>query len=171
MRKLVIVGALARNGVMGNKGDLPWGRSLPADLKRFKTITTHCGIVIMGRKTADSLPRPLLGRRNLVLSRTQLKGRPGFEFYPNLRAALRQTPATKPIAIIGGADLYRECAPYARTAYLTLIDEEFEGDVLFPVDAFAAYQRSDHKTIEPDERNAHRMHFVTARNTTPEPLE
>lgn len=170
MRKLVIVAALARNGVMGTKGDLPWGKSLPDDLKRFQTVTMNCGIVVMGRKTADSLPRPLGGRRNLVLSRTQMKGRPGFEYFSTIKAALRTTPGDKKIAIIGGAGLYKDLAPHAATAYLTLVDEEFEGDVVFPVEAFAAYERSNIKTIEPDDRNAHRMHFVTARNTSVQPL-
>lgn len=171
MPKLVVIAAIARNGVIGNQGELPWGRALPRDMARFKTVSLRCGVVLMGRKTADSLPKPLIGRRNLVLSRSQLKGRPGFEHFPDLKQAMRALPADQKVAVIGGSEIYRMCAPYAQRAYLTFVDDEFSGDAMFPHDSYASYERMGAaERFERDDSNAHPMFFVTARNNAVEPL-
>ena len=127
MAGVEIVAALARNRVIGAGGALPW--RLPADLRRFKELTVGRS-VIMGRRTFESIGRPLPRRRNIVVSRTLRNPLPGIEIVPSLRRALELTGGSA--VVIGGARLYREALPLAAVLHLTHLDADFAGDTWFP---------------------------------------
>ena len=121
------IAAMARNRVIGYKGSIPW--HLPEDFKWFKK-TTLGGVVVMGRKTFESLGKPLPGRRNVVISSSSQ-----FEGVDNVRdvGELNETdysPAT--VWVIGGAHVYEQMLPRCSDLYLSIVDSEPAGDVFFP---------------------------------------
>ncbi len=132
---VAMIAARARNGVIGRDGGLPW--RLASDLAWFKRATLGKPI-IMGRKQWRSLPRALPGRVNLVLSTDRAFRAEGAETFTSLEAALRRGRAlaeasgADEIMIIGGGVVYRAAAPYAGRLYLTEIDADVAGDVVFP---------------------------------------
>lgn len=131
MTPLSLIAAMAKNRVIGNRGDLPWHE--PEDLAHFKR-TTSGHAVIMGRKTAESLKfRPLPKRRNLVVTRQQGLTLPGFEVFTDLDSAIAaaRTSDAEPF-IIGGGELYALALPQITTMYLTVVDREHDGDAFFP---------------------------------------
>ena len=122
--------AVARNGVIGREGGLPW--HISSDLKRFKEITMGKP-VIMGRKTWESLPRkPLPGRRNIVI--TQQKGyvAEGADVAESPEAALLMVPDAPEVAVIGGGEIYHLFWPLVDRLYLTEVDLAVDGDTYFP---------------------------------------
>ena len=123
-----LAAAVARNGVIGVENRLPW--RLPDDLRRFRALTWGKPIV-MGRRTHESIGRPLPGRRNVVVTR---RGpvMEGCERADSLAAALALTAAAPETVVIGGARCYREALPIAARLYLTRIEADFEGDTWFP---------------------------------------
>lgn len=129
--RLSLIAAVARNRVIGRDGQLPW--RLPADLKRFKELTTGHP-VIMGSRTWDEIKKPLPGRLNLVLSRNPAFPAPGGEVVPTLEAALERARATgtDEAFVVGGAHVYALAFPRVDRLYLTTIDFEPEGDTRFP---------------------------------------
>jgi dihydrofolate reductase len=127
--RICLIAALAANGVIGNDNKLPW--HLPADLKRFKSLTMGHPLV-MGRKTFESIGRPLPGRRNLVITRNHSYSAPGCEIVHSLDEALAACSGTATIFIIGGAQLYRESLLRAHRLEFTEIHAEFAGDAVFP---------------------------------------
>lgn len=129
MTTLSMIAAMAKNRVIGRDNALPW--RLPEDLKHFKT-TTLGKPVIMGRKTWESLGRPLPGRRNIVVSRNATYMLAGGELFPSLDAALAACSDDPECFVIGGAELYRQALPLAQQIHLTEIDIEVEGDAHFP---------------------------------------
>ncbi|MEN9932438.1 MAG: dihydrofolate reductase [Pseudomonadota bacterium] len=130
---ITLVVARARNGVIGNKGALPW--HLPADLKRFKAITIGKPVV-MGRKTFESIGKPLPGRQNIVLTRQAGWTAQGVTVVPNLAEAIAAAgldPRVRGhIMIIGGAEIYALALPIATRVELTEVDAEPEGDTILP---------------------------------------
>lgn len=126
---ITIVVARARNGVIGNNGALPW--HLPADLKRFKAITVGKPVV-MGRKTFESIGKPLPGRHNIVLTRQEGWSADGVTVVPNLAEAVAAAgldPRIRGhIMIIGGAEIYALALPIATRVELTEVDALPEGD-------------------------------------------
>jgi dihydrofolate reductase len=116
-----LIAALARNRVIGRENQLPW--RLPEDLKRFKALTMGHP-VLMGRKTSESIGKPLPGRLNLVVSRA------GLSFDDALSKA--RDSGTDELFVIGGAQIYEKALPLADRMYLTLIDSDVEGDAYFP---------------------------------------
>lgn len=126
--RLEIIVAMDPDGVIGRDNELPW--HLPADLKHFKRITTGHTLV-MGRRTYESIGRPLPNRRNIVLSRQPGWQAPGVETQPDLETALA-VAGTGPIFIIGGAELFREALPRAAVLHRTRVHQRFPGDVHFP---------------------------------------
>ena len=126
-----LIAAVAQNGVIGREGGLPW--RLPEDLKFFKA-TTLGKPIIMGRKTFDSIGKPLPGRRNIVLTRDPHWRAPGIDVAHDLDGALRiaRDSGADEAMIIGGADIYEMALPIARRIYLTRILREFDGDAQFP---------------------------------------
>lgn len=129
--RITLIAAVARNRVIGAGNALPW--RLPEDLKRFKALTLGHPI-IMGRKTWESLGRPLPGRTNIVISRAAGFTATGAELVHSLDEALSAAAATHSdeVFIIGGAEIYRLALPIARRLQLTEIDLDFAGDVHFP---------------------------------------
>lgn len=124
-----MIAALARNGVIGRDNGLPW--RLPSDLKRFKSITMGKPI-IMGRRTHESIGRPLPGRHNIVVTRKKGYRSSGCTIVHSLDEALESAAGSEEVMVIGGAELYEQFLPRAGRLYLTLIDQEFEGDTYFP---------------------------------------
>ncbi|MBL8312287.1 MAG: dihydrofolate reductase [Rubrivivax sp.] len=130
--ELVLIAAVARNGVIGRNGGLVFQE--PADQRHFRQATLGCP-VIMGRKTWDSLPprfRPLPGRRNIVVSRRPGLAATGAEVAPDLPAALAAATDAPRVFVIGGAQLYAQALPLAQRLMLTEVDAELPGDVFFP---------------------------------------
>jgi dihydrofolate reductase len=127
--RICLIAALAANRVIGKNNALPW--HLPADLKRFKALTMGHPVV-MGRKTYESIGRPLPGRRNLVITRNRDYSAPGCEVVHSLDAAIAACRGAQEIFIIGGAELFRESLPRAHCLEFTEIRAEIEGDVTFP---------------------------------------
>ncbi len=127
--RICLIAAMAANRVIGRNNALPW--HLPADLKRFKTLTMGHPVV-MGRKTYESIGRPLPGRHNLVITRNRDYAAPGCDVVHSLDAALAACRSAQEIFIIGGAELYRETLPRAHRLEFTEIHAEFEGDAFFP---------------------------------------
>jgi len=129
MLRLSLVAAIARNRVIGIGGRLPW--HLPEDLRRFKRLTLGAP-VIMGRRTHESIGRPLPGRRNIVVTRQAAARWAGCTVVPSLPAALALAADASEAFVIGGAELYAEALPHASRLYLTLIDATYDGDTWFP---------------------------------------
>jgi dihydrofolate reductase len=130
--RVALVVAVARNGVIGRGGGLPW--HISSDLKRFKQITMG-NPVIMGRKTWESLPRkPLAGRTNIVFTRDPAYRAEGAKVVRDATTALALAEAEDPpeIAVIGGGEIYRLFLDRTDRIYLTDIDADVEGDTLFP---------------------------------------
>jgi len=129
---LTVIAAIARNRVIGRDNRLPW--HLPEDLKHFKALTTG-HVVIMGRKTWESLPtgfRPLPGRRNIVVSRNRDYAAEGATVVASVAEALAAAAGTTEVFVIGGAELYAQALPVADRLQLTEIDADFAGDAWFP---------------------------------------
>jgi dihydrofolate reductase len=126
---LSLIAALARNRTVGIENRLPW--HLPEDLKYFKA-TTSGHPIIMGRKTFDSIGRPLPGRHNIVVTRDPSWHREGVTTVHSIAEAIAAADTQGEIFLIGGATLYAEALPLADRLYLTEIDADFEGDAWFP---------------------------------------
>lgn len=127
--RVSLVAAVASNGVIGNNGRLPW--HLPEDLKHFRALTLGHP-VIMGRRTWESLGKPLAGRDNIVVTRAPGYAAPGAAVAASLEAALASC-ARSPLAfVIGGAELYAAALPLADALVLTEIRRAYEGDSRFP---------------------------------------
>ncbi len=149
--------AVADNGVIGRNGGLPW--HLPDDLKHFKTVTLGKPI-LMGRRTYESIGRPLSGRRNLVLTRATNVNRAGVEAVGSLDEALSRTRDVAELCVIGGADLYSLALPRARRIYLTRVHASPDGDTRFPLEALADWQQVEREEHAPDARHACAMTFI-----------
>ena len=154
--QLSLIVALAENGIIGRDGELPW--HLSADLKRFKRLTMGSAI-LMGRKTWESIGRPLPGRKSIVISR-QADYEPGFDeviVSPNLDDALahaRQHDAEQSEAfVIGGARIYEMCLPRTDQLYVTRVHAEVTGDVVFPGVNWDDWQLVSEETHPADEKN------------------
>jgi dihydrofolate reductase len=127
--RIAVIAAVARNGIIGVENRLPW--RVPEDMHRFRALTTGHA-VIMGRRTWESIGKPLPGRQNLVVTRGSDSGIPEVEFVPSLDAALARVRLPEPVFVIGGAALYQEALPRADVLYLTEIERDFPGDAHFP---------------------------------------
>jgi dihydrofolate reductase len=156
--RLVLVAAVARDGGLGRDGELLF--RIPADLKRFKALTLGHPVV-MGRKTWESIGRPLPGRRNVVVSRNPAFAAEGAEVVPSFEAALDATRDAAQVAVIGGASVYAAALPLADVLELTEIDAVAPADVRFPDWDRRAWVRSDAEPAATPDGVAYR--FVTWR--------
>ncbi len=161
MTRLVLIAAVARNGIIGRDGRMPW--HLAADLQHFRRLTMGHAM-LMGRRTWDSLGRPLPGRRSIVISRDPGWHAEGAEHATSLPAALALVAADAQAFVIGGAQLYAQALPLADKLQLTEIDHDFPGDTRFPDwdrTAFVETARESH--VSPD---GWAYHFVTYARAT-----
>lgn len=124
-----LIAAMSTNHVIGHNNQLPW--HLPHDLQHFKTLTLNKPI-IMGRKTFDSIGRPLPKRRNIIISRQKGLHIAGCEVFSTIDDALHATQDEAETLIIGGATIYEQTIQRASRIYLTLVDTTIEGDAFFP---------------------------------------
>ncbi|GGI85869.1 dihydrofolate reductase [Polymorphobacter multimanifer] len=160
-REVVIVVARARNGVIGNGGALPW--HLPADLRHFKALTVGKPVV-MGRKTFESIGKPLPGRHNIVLTRQPGWAATGVTTVPNMAEALAATGMEArtfgTIMIIGGAEISAQALPFATRIELTEVDAAPAGDTHLPPFAPADWHEVA-RTAHPSEEGRPGFAFVT----------
>jgi dihydrofolate reductase len=153
---ITLVVAVADSGVIGRNNTLPW--HLPEDLKRFKRLTMGKPIV-MGRKTFESIGKPLPGRHNIVLTREANYRRDGITVAHDVDAALAAAGAADEIMIIGGSDLFRLFLPRARRIHLTRVHGNVDGDVMWPSLDERDWSVSERETYAADERHAYAMTF------------
>lgn len=149
--------ALAQNRVIGRDNQLPW--HLPEDLRFFKR-TTLGQPVLMGRKTFDSIGKPLPGRLNVVISRQADWQADGVSVFPSLEAALAHLRDHERVMVIGGAQIFETCLPLASVLYLTEVQANVEGNVFFPPFDRAQWQEQWSEAHAADERHAYAYRFV-----------
>ena len=156
MSSVTLVVAAAENDAIGRGNALPW--HLPDDLKHFKRVTLGKP-VLMGRKTFDSIGKPLPGRVNIVVTRDANYHRDGVVVVHDLDAALRAAGDAPEIMGVGGADLFRALLPRATRVHLTRVHARVDGDVFWPGLDASAWQRVASEPHAIDERHAHAMSF------------
>ena len=156
-RDLTLVVAVAENGIIGRNSGLPW--RLPEDLKHFRRLTLG-NTVLMGRKTFESLGKPLEGRANWVLTRDPAFAPAGTQVFRDLDAALAAQPQGE-LLVIGGAELYRQTLPLASRLELTRVHARVEGDTHFPDYDTAQWRETARVDHAADERHAHAYSFIT----------
>ncbi len=127
--KISIIAAMTDDGVIGIENRLPW--NLPADMKWFRQQTLGKP-VLMGRKTYDSIGKPLPGRRNIIISRDSTLTLEGCEVVNTIETALERCSTVDEVMIIGGASFYQQTLPQADLLYLTLVHANIKGDAYFP---------------------------------------
>lgn len=154
---LSIIVAADRNNVIGKDNALIW--HLPNDLKFFKQKTTGHAI-IMGRKTYESVGKPLPNRRNIIITRNATYKAEGCEVVPSLEAAIALCNPDDESFIVGGEEIYRQALPLVDRVYLTRIHHDFEGDRHFP-ELNDDWNLVERKEAEPDEKNAYAHSFMT----------
>lgn len=147
---------MAENRVIGRDNGLPW--HLPADFKRFKTLTTG-HTLIMGRKTFDSIGKALPGRRTIVMTRAPDWQKAGIEVFHDLESAIRAAETDPEVFIAGGADIYRQALPLANRIYLTVVHTQLAGDAFFPEIDLLEWTVAQEERVEADERNAFSFSF------------
>lgn len=150
MPQLIIIAAMARNGVIGKDNTLPW--HLPGDMAFFKKTTTGHTIV-MGRKNYEDIGRPLPNRRNIVLSRDPGFKADGCEVVSSLEDMLSITDQDDMTFVIGGAAIYEITLDHAKKMYLTRIDADITGDIYFPEIKWDDWKLSSSEQHQPDEKN------------------
>ena len=127
-----LICAISKNNVIGNENKLPW--NLSEDLKRFKKLTSN-NLIVMGRKTFDSIGRPLPNRKNIVLSNNlnlKIDGVEIFNSPDEVISLYKEIPEKKDMYIIGGTFVYELFLEYCDYLYITYVDKNFEGDAFFP---------------------------------------
>ena len=149
--------AMAANRVIGANNKIPW--RLPRDQQRFKAITMGKPIV-MGRKTYESIGRPLPGRHNIIVTQNPTYQAKGCTVVHSPETAVVAAGEAEEVVIIGGAYLYDYFLPQTDRIYLALLDESFEGDVFFPEIDESEWQTTLTEIHEPDEQNPHRYRFL-----------
>lgn len=156
---LAIVVAADQNNGIGNNNELLC--HLPDDLKYFKKLTTGA-TVVMGRKTFESIGRPLPNRRNIVLSKSNFKA-DGVEVFSSIEAALNtlSQSVNSKVFIIGGAQLYQQCIEWVPVVYLTRIHHAFEADARFPVLPASNWKCTHSELHEADEKHLYPFSFET----------
>ncbi|MCL4760131.1 MAG: dihydrofolate reductase [Rhodocyclaceae bacterium] len=158
--EIVLIAAVARNGVIGRDNQLPWRQK--ADLQHFKATTTGSPI-LMGRRTWESLGRPLPGRRNLVVTRNLEYTAPGAEVFDSPDAALAAMAEAQRVFVIGGAELYRQMLDQADRLLITEIWASIEGDASFPPIDPARFEETRREAHSADPDNEHDFDFVEYR--------
>lgn len=154
--RLSLVAAMDRNRLIGAGDRLPW--RLPADLAHFKRLTLGKP-VLMGRRTFESIGRPLPERHNIVVTRDRGFRAEGCTVAHSLDAGLAAAAPAPEVMVIGGASVYAQCLARAGRMYLTRIDAELEGDTFFPAWDPAEWREVERREFQPDARNAYPYRF------------
>lgn len=152
-----LVVAVSSNNAIGKNNQLLW--HLPADLKHFKQITTG-HTVFMGRKTYESIGKPLPNRRNIVISKS-IKEIPGCGVVPSLEEALLLPGKNEEVMVIGGAAIYALTLPRADRIYLTRVHQKFEADTFFPEIDPKKWQETQREDFLADEKNPFAYSYIT----------
>ena len=153
-----IIAAMDRNYLIGNNNQLPW--HLPADFAHFKSVTMGKPIV-MGRKTFESIGKPLPGRTNIVLSRNPETKFDGVVCVTSFAEAVAVVADAEELMIIGGSAIYEMLLPQTDRMYLTYVDAEFTGDAWFPSFDESQWIEKDVVLRASDEKNLYGCRFVT----------
>ncbi len=163
--KLSIIVATAEKGVIGKDNQLIW--HLPEDLKMFRRLTTG-HVIIMGRKTFESIGKPLPNRTSIIISRNTDYLVEGCIVVGSLEEAIEKAKEieTEEAFIIGGAQIYALALDMADTVYLTQVHYNFEGDAFFPVLDTNIWTETERKSFQPDEKHAYAFDFVTLEKRT-----
>ena len=155
--RISLIAAMAKNRVIGINNTLPW--RLSADLKHFKSLTTGHHI-LMGRKTYESIGKPLPGRTTVIITRNGDYQAPGCIIAGSVDEAIAACKGDEEIFFVGGAELYSQALSHGDRLYLTEIQQEYEGDARFP-----EYDRSQWQEVSRekhvDEESQLEYHFVT----------
>ena len=154
---LSLIAAMDNNRLIGKDNSLPW--HMPADLQHFKSVTMSKPI-LMGRKTYDSIGRPLPGRCNIVLTRSDAEIE-GVTTVHSIEEAISVANDVEEVMVIGGSSIYELVLPKVKRMYLSFVDGEFDGDAWFPEFDEDDWEITEEKTLQPDEKNTHSCRFVT----------
>lgn len=154
---LSIIAAMGENRVIGSHNQLPW--HLPADLRHFKQLTIGHTIV-MGRKTYESINKPLPQRKNIILTQDKSFQAPGCEILHSVAEIYKLKQSPEEIFIIGGAKIYQLCLPYADRIYLTIIHHAFTGDTFFPEFNNAEWYEESREKHAIDQENKYAYSFI-----------
>jgi dihydrofolate reductase len=167
MVTVIAIAGVSTNNTLGKDNQLPW--HLPADLRYFKNATQHHSI-LMGRKTYDSIGRPLPNRQNLVLSRQTDLVLDGCNVVNNLQQGIKKTTGDK-LFVIGGETLYKQYLQHSHYLYLTKIDVDIkDGDAFFPSIDTDKWQLLSEEAHLADEKNPHDYRFLVYKNLAVEEL-
>lgn len=165
MKTLIsLIVAMARNGVIGVDNRLPW--RLPADLRYFKSLTMGKPI-IMGRRTFESLPGILPGRRHIVITRNRAYRGEGCELVHSVDEALKIAGEVPEVMVVGGGGLYRETLPRADRLYLTRVEADVAGDTFFPEIDWDQWQEVSRDSHPADEHNQFAYTFIVLNRVSP----
>ncbi|HHF3078517.1 TPA: type 3 dihydrofolate reductase [Vibrio diabolicus] len=151
-----MIAAMADNRIIGKDNQMPW--HLPADFAWFKRCTMGKPVV-MGRKTYESIGRPLPGRLNIVISRDETLKIEGVTTVTSIEQALDVAGDVEEVMIIGGGAIYAACLPMANKLYVTHIEAAIDGDIQFP-DWGDQFKETYSETYQADEKNAYNMRFT-----------
>jgi dihydrofolate reductase len=155
--RVSLIVAMAKNRVIGRDNTLPW--HLPADLKHFKALTMGHHM-IMGRKTYESIGKPLPGRTSVVVTHNANYSVPGVIVANSLEAAIAACGDDEEVFVTGGAELYRQAIKFADRIYLTEIDANITGDAHFTELDRKLWLETERVSRAPDEKNLYSYHFV-----------
>ncbi|MFP5344679.1 MAG: type 3 dihydrofolate reductase [Gammaproteobacteria bacterium] len=156
--RISLIAAMDENRVIGRNNALPW--RLPADMRHFREVTMGKPL-LMGRKTFESIGKPLPGRRNIILTRDTDYHAPGCEVAHTIEAALAAAADSEELMVLGGADLFAQLLPRAARLYLTEIHACFSGDAWFPAFDTGEWVETDRSNHAADEKNPYAYSFVT----------
>jgi dihydrofolate reductase len=157
MTSLSLIVAMDDNRLIGNKNKLPW--HLPADLAFFKR-TTMGKPIVMGRKTFESIGKPLPGRRNIVITRDDSFSAAGCEVANSIEAAMSLTKDDDEVMLIGGASLYEQTIARATQLYITRIHQSFEGNTWFPEIDLSEWKAVNREDFDADHSNQYAYSFI-----------
>jgi len=154
---LSLIVATTREGIIGKEGALAW--RIPKDLQYFKKVTMG-KTMIMGRKTFESLPGMLPGRKHVVLTRNRDLSFPeGVEVLHNLEEVLKYRDLSEEVMIIGGGELFQHFMPYCEKLYITYVNKEFQGDTYFPLEKLTDFVEI-HRETALDEHSGIELDFT-----------
>lgn len=158
--KIIIIAAISANFIIGNNNNMIW--KLPKDLKRFKNLTMG-HYIIMGRKTFESIKKPLIGRKNIILTKNSNYFYPGIQIFYSLKLILSHLNKKniKQVFIIGGGQLYNQAIKIAHTLEITFIHHTFKGDTKFPKIIPHLWQITHKQSFIKDKDHIYNYSFIT----------